>query len=55
MKIPALAGDANVQKMAEADIVAKIKANAKHPGPIKGMSEEDLNAVAAHVKKLAGP
>jgi mono/diheme cytochrome c family protein len=55
MKIPALAGDANVQKMSEADVVAKIKGNAKHPAPIKGLKDEDVNAVAAHVKTLAGP
>jgi mono/diheme cytochrome c family protein len=55
MKVPPLAGDANVQKMTEADVVARIKGNAKHPAPIKGLGDEDLAAVSAHVKKLAGP
>jgi cytochrome c len=54
MKVPSLVGDANIQKMSESDVVAKIKANAKHPAPVKGLSADDLNAVAAHVKQLAG-
>jgi cytochrome c553 len=54
MKIPALAGDAKIQKMSEADIVARIKENKKHPAPVKGLSEDDIKAVAAHVKQLAG-
>jgi cytochrome c len=55
MKIPALAGDEKVQKMSEADIVARIKENAKHPAPVKGLKDDDMNAVAGHVKVLAGP
>jgi mono/diheme cytochrome c family protein len=54
MKIPALAGDANVQKMSEADVVARIKENKKHPAPVKSLGDDDINAVAAHVKGLAG-
>ena len=54
MKVPALAGDANVQKMSDADVAARIKGNAKHPATIKGLSEDDVNAVAAYVKQLAG-
>jgi mono/diheme cytochrome c family protein len=54
MKVPALAGDANVQKMSAADVVARIKGNAKHPPTIKSLSDDDLNAVAAYVKQLAG-
>ena len=54
MKVPALAGDANVQKMSDADVVARIKGNAKHPPTIKSLSDDDLNAVAAYVKQLAG-
>ena len=54
MKVPALAGDANVQKMSESDIAARIKGNAKHPPTIKGLSDDEINAVAAYVKQLAG-
>jgi len=54
MKVPALAGDANVQKMSDADVAARIKGNAKHPATIKGLSADDVNAVAAYVKQLAG-
>lgn len=54
MKVPPLAGDANLQKMSDADVAAKIKENAKHPPTTKGLSTDDLNAVAAYVKQLAG-
>jgi mono/diheme cytochrome c family protein len=54
MKVPALAGDANIQKMSAADIAARIKGNAKHPPTVKGLSDDDDNAVAAYVKELAG-
>src|SRR5215470_14357825 len=54
MKVPALAGDANVQKMSDADVAARIKGNAKHPPTIKSLSDDDINAVAADVKQLAG-
>ena len=54
MKVPTLAGDANVQKMSDADIAARITGNAKHPAGIKGLSGDDLTAVAAYVKQLAG-
>jgi mono/diheme cytochrome c family protein len=54
MKVPALAGDANVQKMSDSDIAARIKGNAKHPPNIKSLSDDDVNAVAAYVKQLAG-
>jgi mono/diheme cytochrome c family protein len=53
MKVPALAGDANLQKMSEADVAARIKGNAKHPSAIKGLSDEDMKAVAAYVKQLS--
>ncbi len=53
MKVPALAGDANLQKMSEADVAARIKGNAKHPPAIKGLSDEDMKAVAAYVKQLS--
>ncbi len=54
MKVPPLASDAKVQKMSEADIVARIKGNAKHPTAVKGLSDDDLTAVATFVKQLAG-
>ncbi|MEO8604744.1 MAG: cytochrome c [bacterium] len=54
MKVPALAGDANVQKMSDADISARITGNAKHPPAIKGLSADDATVVAAYVKQLAG-
>ena len=54
MKVPALAGDANVQKMPEADVIARIQGNAKHPPTIKALSADDVAAAAAYVKQLAG-
>lgn len=54
LKIPALAGDAEVAGMSEADIVAKIKGVEKHKSTVAKMSDEDLNAVAAFIKQLAG-
>lgn len=54
MKVPALAGDANVQKMSDADIAARITGNAKHPAGVKGLSADDVAAVAGYVKQLAG-
>ncbi|MDX2171260.1 MAG: cytochrome c [Deltaproteobacteria bacterium] len=54
MKVPPLAGDANIQKMSEADVAARIKSNKKHPAKVKGLSDDDINAVATFVKQLAG-
>jgi mono/diheme cytochrome c family protein len=54
MKVPPLAGDAKIQKMSASDVAAVIKGNAKHPPAVKALSDEDINAVAAEVKKLAG-
>jgi len=54
LKVPALAGDANVQKMSDADVVKRIKENAKHPPTVKQMSDADIEAVAPYVKQLAG-
>jgi cytochrome c553 len=53
MKVPQLAGDDRVQKMSSSDIVALIKSNPKHPPTVKGLSDDDLNPVAAHVQQLA--
>jgi mono/diheme cytochrome c family protein len=54
MKVPALKGDANVEKMSAADIAARITGNAKHPAAVKSLSADDAGAVAAYVKGLAG-
>lgn len=51
MNVPALAGDANVQKMSDADIVVRIKGNAKHPPTVKSRSDDDINAVGAYVEQ----
>ena len=46
MKVPPLVGDANIQKMSDADVVARIKGNAKHPPTVKGLSDAGLTAGA---------
>jgi mono/diheme cytochrome c family protein len=53
MKVPSLVGDANIQKMSDSDVAAKIKGNAKHPPTVKSLSDDDINALAAYVKGLA--
>jgi mono/diheme cytochrome c family protein len=54
MKVPALAGDAKIAAMSAPEIAGVIKGNAKHPAAIKSLSADDVNAVAAFVKDLAG-
>lgn len=54
MKVPSLAGDAKIQKMSTSEIAGVIKSNAKHPANVKALSDADVEAVAAHVKQLAG-
>ena len=53
LKVPALAGDANVAGMPDADVAAKIKENKKHAAALKKLSDDDIAAVAAYVKSLA--
>jgi cytochrome c len=53
MKAPALAGDAKIAAMSEADLVKAIKENKKHAGVVSKLSAEQLAAAAAHVKTLA--
>jgi mono/diheme cytochrome c family protein len=53
LKLPPLADDVNVAAMSDADIAAKIKGAAKHPPTTKGLPDDDLNAVAAFVKRVA--
>jgi mono/diheme cytochrome c family protein len=53
LKVPPLAGDAKVAGMSDADVVAAVKANAKHAPVLKTLSEADLGAAAIHAKQLA--
>ena len=53
MKVPALAGDAKVAGMSEADLIATIKGNAKHASILKKLNDDELKAAAARVKELA--
>jgi mono/diheme cytochrome c family protein len=53
LKVPALAGDAKVAGMGEADLIANVKSNEKHKTFIKKLSDDDVAAVAAYVKGLA--
>jgi mono/diheme cytochrome c family protein len=53
LKVPALAGDAKVAGMSDADVAAAIKANPKHGGILKKLNDDDVAAVAAYVKGLA--
>ena len=54
MKVPPLAGDAKVAGMSDADVAAKIKGNDKHKAFIKKLTDDDVAAVAAYVKGVAG-
>jgi mono/diheme cytochrome c family protein len=53
LKAPAIAGNAGIAGMSEADLIAKIKANKMHGG-LKSLTDADLAAVAAYAKQLAG-
>ena len=53
LKVPALAGDAKVAGMSNADVTAAIKANPKHAAMLKTLSDDDLAAVATYAKGLA--
>jgi cytochrome c len=53
MKVPALAGDAKVAGMSEADLIAAIKGNAKHASTIKKVTDDELKAAVARAKELA--
>lgn len=54
LKAPALAGDAKLKAMAEADVIAAVKGNAKHPPTVKSLGDDDLKAAAGFAKDLAG-
>jgi cytochrome c len=53
MKAPAIAGNANVAGMSDADLAAKVKDIKQHAG-LKAMADADLAAAVAHSKDLAG-
>ena len=53
LNVPALAGDAKVAGMSDADVTAAIKANPKHGAVLKKLSDADVAAVATYVKGLA--
>jgi cytochrome c553 len=53
LKVPPLKGDADVQKMAVADIAKEVKENAKHPPTVKSLSDADIEAAAGYAKELA--
>jgi mono/diheme cytochrome c family protein len=53
LKVPALAGDAKVAGMSDADVIAAIKANPKHTAVLKTVTDDDVAALATYVKGLA--
>jgi cytochrome c553 len=53
LNVPALAGDAKVAGMSDADVIAKIKENPKHASVLKTVTDDDLAALATYVKGLA--
>ena len=53
MKVPALAGNAKVAGMSDADVVAALKSSDKHKSLVKKLGDEDLAAAAAQAKSLA--
>jgi hypothetical protein len=54
MKVPALAGNANVQKASAEDVAGMIKSAAKHPAALNGLRYAHLTAAAASAKQFAG-
>ncbi len=53
LKIPKLAGNAEVAGMTVPDLVKKMKENEKHKTMLKKVTEEQLVAGATHAKTLA--
>ena len=51
MKVPALAGDAKIAGMSDADLAKAITENKKHAG-LKAVSADDIAAAAKYVKSL---
>ena len=56
LKTPPFVGDAKVAAAPVTDLVKSVKENEKHAkaGILKGMSDADIEAAAAHAKELAG-
>lgn len=54
MKIDPIAGNAEVAAASVADLAKGIKEAKKHPKAVKGLSDDDVTAVATFTKKLAG-
>lgn len=53
MKLKPFKGNAEVASASVDDLVGKIKANPKHAGLVKKLSDEELTAAAAHAQSLA--
>jgi|GEM_PF-1138073 len=53
VKAKALAGNANVQRMTEAQVVERVRSNEKHPQMIRSLAADKLDAAAGYVKTLA--
>jgi len=53
MKVPMLAGDANVTGASVDDLFAKVKANEKHAAMLKKVGDDDLKSAIEHAKTLA--
>jgi mono/diheme cytochrome c family protein len=53
LKVPALAGAAQVAAMSDADVAAAIKANPKHAAVLKQLTDSDVAALANYAKGLA--
>jgi mono/diheme cytochrome c family protein len=53
MKVPPLAGDADVAGATIDDLVARVKAGEKHGAMLKKLSDDDVRAATEHAKSLA--
>ncbi|MGA7576284.1 MAG: cytochrome c [Terriglobales bacterium] len=50
-KIPSLISD-EAKKMSDADLSKAVAETAKHPGPVKSLSADDVKAVVTYVRSL---
>jgi len=50
-KIPSLVSD-EAKKKSDADLTKAVAETAKHPGPVKGLSADDVKAVVTYVRSL---
>jgi cytochrome c len=53
MKVPTLAGDANVTGASVDDLFTKVKGIEKHAAMLKKVGDEDLKSAIEHAKSLA--